>query len=285
MAADFFQDAISILESNVPIKVLSIRDYNTKGLTGEEDDPTGNQYNLLKSLGSSYKSSASGGSYGFGKAVYSNASYFRTFFVSSVTGEGKRVFQGKLKLVAHVREDKKFQDNGSFGLLGQRSVTKEEYIPSIFRRDERFRRDEQGTDFHIIGFNQENWEEQMISSVLNNFWLAVLKGTLVVKIGEQNITKDNIGDLIHNYFSKSKLDKNNPLPHFLAYTEKENREIVEKKIPILGDVSLYVRQDKEIYPYRKTSYFRNTGMEINRRDSRPPYGFAGVFVCNSKEGK
>ena len=276
-ATDFFQNALSRLESGDPVAILRIGDYNTMGVTGGDDEPKGNYYNLFKTLGSSPKGGGSGGSYGLGKGAYYVNSYVRTVFVSSFYGDRDRVFQGKLVLVTYKRNNKKYQHIGSFGLLGQDPVREKHLIPSIFNREER------GTDFHIVGFEMQDWEGQIMGSVLNNFWLAILEGELEVAIGGLNITKDNVKRIMERNFPAGDLGDHNPLPHFLAYTD-EHSNVFKEKIPILGDVTLYIRQSEEFYNYRKISYFRNTGMEIRRKTHSAPYGFAGVFVCKSVEG-
>lgn len=59
-------------ESNEPINVLFVEDYNTQGLSGAAHDKNSHFYRLLLSLGDRSKSrteKGSGGSYGFGKSV------------------------------------------------------------------------------------------------------------------------------------------------------------------------------------------------------------------------
>jgi len=66
-----------------PLTLLYIEDYNTQGLSGEIHDKGSNFYRLLLSLGDKSKartSIGSGGSYGFGKSVYSSSSAIQTIF-------------------------------------------------------------------------------------------------------------------------------------------------------------------------------------------------------------
>lgn len=75
-----------------PIKLLYVEDYNAEGLSGDPHDVDSNFYRLLLSLGDRSKSRASqgsGGSYGFGKAVYSSGSAIQTIFAYTRFKDGK----------------------------------------------------------------------------------------------------------------------------------------------------------------------------------------------------
>ena len=282
-ATDFFDSAVDRFHANDSIPILRIGDYNTVGLTGGDDEPTGNYCNLMKSFGASSKAGDSGGSYGLGKGVYTATSSFRTFFVHSIYGDDEHIFQGKLRLVAHKSRDDSVmrQHTGSFGLSGQRPVRDKNLIPPMFRREER------GTDIYIVGFDAERWETQIMKSVLSNFWLAIWWETLEVKVGERKITKNTIGELMEFYFSEGSCNEDNPRHYFLAYTDadKNKQWTFKSYFPILGEVNLYVREDEDLYSDRKIAHFRSTGMEIYKSNRRSTgYGFAAVFVCDSEIG-
>lgn len=76
-----------------PIPLLYVEDYNAIGLSGDPHNKNSNFYRLLLSLGDRSKARAatgtSGGSYGFGKSVYSSNSAIRTIFAyTRFTGVG-----------------------------------------------------------------------------------------------------------------------------------------------------------------------------------------------------
>ncbi len=278
-SVSFFQKTYDAFVQNEKIPVLKVRDFNTKGLTGDDDDIEGDYYNFLKSSGASSKKKGSGGSFGLGKGAYFAASSFHTIFVSSIYDKNEYVFQGKMRLVTHLKNGVKYNSTGSFGFMGQKPVRNHDAIPEIFKRKE------QGTDVHVIGFYGENdWQEQITKSVLNNFWLAVSKGILEVEVGNQLINSENIKSLMFKHFSEDAKDTEespNPLPVFIAYND-ENSKVIRESLPTLGAVSLYVLL-KENY-YKKIGYFRKTGMEIQRRSHQIPIAYAGVFVCDNDEG-
>ena len=66
------------------IPLLYVEDYNAVGLSGDPHDKRSNFYRLLLSLGDRSKSrtahGTTGGSYGFGKSVYSSSSAIQTIF-------------------------------------------------------------------------------------------------------------------------------------------------------------------------------------------------------------
>lgn len=66
-----------------PLSLLYVEDYNAEGLSGDPHDKGSNFYRLLLSLGDRSKSrtaKGTGGSYGFGKSVYSSSSAIQTIF-------------------------------------------------------------------------------------------------------------------------------------------------------------------------------------------------------------
>lgn len=68
---------------NKPIELLYVEDYEAEGLSGDPHDKSSNFYRLLLSLGDRSKArteKGTGGSYGFGKSVYSSSSAIQTIF-------------------------------------------------------------------------------------------------------------------------------------------------------------------------------------------------------------
>jgi hypothetical protein len=68
-------------KSSLPL--LYVEDYNAEGLSGDPHDKSSNFHRLLLSLGDRSKSRTSrgsGGSYGFGKSVYSSSSAIQTIY-------------------------------------------------------------------------------------------------------------------------------------------------------------------------------------------------------------
>lgn len=73
----------SLDKPRTPLSLLYVEDHNAVGLSGDPHDKGSNFYRLLLSLGDRSKartSKGTGGSYGFGKSVYSSSSAIQTIF-------------------------------------------------------------------------------------------------------------------------------------------------------------------------------------------------------------
>jgi hypothetical protein len=74
---------LSLDKARTPLQLLYVDDYNAEGLSGDPHDKGSNFYRLLLSLGDRSKARTAhgtGGSYGFGKSVYSSSSAIQTIF-------------------------------------------------------------------------------------------------------------------------------------------------------------------------------------------------------------
>lgn len=274
---NFYSKAIDKLIHNSFVPILKISDYNTTGLIGSDDDKDGAYFSLMKAVGSSSKSGSAGGSYGLGKGAYFRASSFRTIFVSSKSGKGDVVFQGKARISSFKENGKWMQGNGCCGLENQKPVRETKLVPSLFRRDET------GTDIYILGYEgDENWRSAMVKSVLNNFWFAISERILEVEIDGININSDSVENLLEKNFDKEKPDKKgdeNPWPYYIAY--RDGKQITQK-LAILGNVTLFLK-DGENFP-SKIAYLRKIGMVIQKKGLNAPLTYAGVFVCTNDRG-
>lgn len=275
---DFYNSAIFKIDHDNYIDLMKISDYNTTGLTGGDNDIKGNFFLLMHSEGWTEKGSGQGGSWGLGKGAYFNASSFNTFFVSSIYGKNKSIFLGRSNLASHIFDNIPYQGNGSYGKKGQKAVTDPKQIPSVFSKSE------QGTDIYIMGFEEKNWEKQILDSVLNFFWYPILKGKLKIEIGNYSINENTIDRLIkENFdeFQKEKPNSENPLPYYFAYTGKDS-EIIEEDLPLLGKVSLHILK-KNKYP-QKIALMRKPGMIIMKKPRGSLMDYAAVFICDNKKG-
>src|SRR5205814_1490236 len=73
----------TLAKARTALSLLYVEDHNAEGLSGDAHDKSSNFYRLLLSLGDRSKartSKGTGGSYGFGKSVYSSSSAIQTIF-------------------------------------------------------------------------------------------------------------------------------------------------------------------------------------------------------------
>jgi len=267
----FFEVALkSIGQSHIPF--LRIGDFNTTGLLGASDEGPSDWHNLIKAVGVSDKGTGKGGSYGIGKFATFVCSDLRTVFYSTHDRDGKQAFQGVATLVTHKspkREGKTTNALGFYGIEeGNRPIINPMAIPSLFQRNE------VGTDIIITGFAYSaRWKEDVIRSIISNFFLALHREQLAVNVGDISINKATLPYLFRQYF------ENDPEAHAHRYYSclvSEDAKCFSEEFNDLGRVALYVKRDND--GPRKVAMFRNTGMKIKEKGHfRTTIKFAGVF--------
>jgi hypothetical protein len=272
-AENFFKSAAALLKGR-DLPILKISDFNTKGLTGGDDEVGGNWYRLVRAAGTSSMKGVGGGSFGIGKGAPIAASALRTVFYSSINDKDELVCQGKARLVSHHDEDRDVRQGvGFYGVNGYQAIRDASLVPRIFKRSER------GTDIYIMGYKAgPDWQQKLVKSVLANFWLAIMRGDLEVTIrdgSELVITKENLRECLEEYGTDD--------ARFYFEAVTKSPQIFEQNLKHLGKVTLFVRKD-ETYP-GKIMMARKPKMVVQEkgyRVLREPY--AGVFLCENDEG-
>lgn len=276
-AQEFLTNAVSCLKEDV-IPFLKISDFNTTGLKGMDDDKKGGWYNLVKATGSSPKLDG-GGSFGIGKGAPFAASNLRVVFYSTLKDDGFTKFQGIAELVSHEVDKDVKRGVGSFG-FGQGSLTNPKDIPENF-----WRKGKTGTDIFIAGYkNEKGWQKNLIQSVLRNFWYAISKNDLIVRVEKDEINQDNLEKFLSHHFINEPFKDyveptGNPLQYYLAV---KNGKPFEAKLATLGNVKFYFYQTEEHLNY--VSMIRKSHMVIYSRRFNFPGNYAGVFVCDDDKG-
>jgi len=270
---DFFTEAIKIME-NDHIVILKISDFNTVGLRGDDYDKKGEWYCLVKAQGTTSKKEEKLGSFGIGKGAPFAASSFRTVFYSTINDKNQNVFQGKARLVSHEYNGEIKRGTGSFGQKNQTSIRDVNLIPDLFRRTER------GTDIFIIAYKgkEDEWQENLIKSVLENFWAAILNKSLIVSVGSKVIDADSLEADLIKYFGYENLDS----PYYYYYCYTKPTKTFFKKLDLLGDCKLDILLQEKAP--KKVAYMRKSRMLIKSRHYRSPKPFIGVFICDDKQG-
>ncbi|NTW23020.1 hypothetical protein HGA34_05815 [Candidatus Falkowbacteria bacterium] len=271
-AEAFFTKAIETLKAK-KLSVLKISDFNTKGLSGADDDTNGNWYRLVKATGVSSAKGATGGSFGIGKGAPIAASSLRTAFYVSVNDQGQLVCQGKARLVSHCDDEGDIRQGVGFFGLERHAIRDEALIPEFLTRTER------GTDIFVMGYeSDEEWEGKLIRSVLHNFWLSIFHGNLEVVVrdgAEVVINEANIGYCLDKY------DALDARYYYEAVTNPT--QTFSKELKHLGEVSLYVRKEDgfpgQVMMVRKPKMLV---FERGYRVLREPY--SGVFICENDKG-
>lgn len=278
---NFLTNAKSCLENSI-IPVLKCSDYNTIGLDGNDDELKGSWFNLVKSRGASSKFKGEGGSFGIGKGAPFAASQLRVVFYYTKNKKAWPIFQGIAELVSFKQGNEVKRGNGSFGVNGYSSVRRPEDIP---RRFSRKAEESSGLDVYIMGFKKsEKWKEELVKSVLRNFWFALYKKELIVEIAEIKIDKNSLEGLLIKYFADEKLkDDIEPIGNPLSfYRAVKIGQKFKAALNNLGEVEFYFLEIPEHMNY--SAMLRNTHMVVFSKAYRFPGNYCGVFVCNNTNG-
>lgn len=282
---------------------IRISDHNTLGM--HYDNPDDNDapfYAFVRSAGVSSKSNDSaGGSYGFGKAAYFYLSPIRTILVSTKTDKGDYYFEGVSSLCSHKVNGHTVSNIVYYDNNGGKPTTDYNNIPGRFqRKDSDYNEYGSGTDIFIMGIdfdnygNKEEMYEQMFTSVLENFWLAILERKLIVKIGERYINSENITSLMYSSYeaTDTKMRKSyNPRPYFDAvklantsnkyihrvYDLNTSEKLLEIGSKDWGEVHYYFHIDKNAK--NRIVYMRSLKMKVSISAGRNGEGYYGVILC------
>ena len=277
------------------IHYLEISDENTTGMAYRKGSTSSPFYAFVKSIGNSVKQNTSkGGSHGFGKAAYFNASRIRTVLISSLTDKGQYVFEGVSGLCTHEIDGKKrehygFYTDTSFG-DSEDPITNKEDIPV------RFVRKEIGTSAFVLGVDYsdrgtERMKRRILESVITNFWGAIIDRKLEIQFAidqKYTLNADNIFDWAERCFPEPEDTKSyfsNPRPYMdtFANVDKDfNHMRFEKSMLTLGKVELYLTRTKS--GSDTFIMMRSPLMMVKSQRNRTNYGFYGVFVCRDPKG-
>jgi hypothetical protein len=285
-------DRIDSFGENVPY--LSISDFNTEGMdfTSNEDiDKTG--YGAFSRGNHSFHNSDNAaGSEGQGKAALYAISAMRTIFVHTVSNKGS-IYEGLTRFATHEYSGEKYNADGYFPFQPQKPEYENESQPDLpFRRNDK----ELGTTITLIGlWAYEDVEQKMIKAAINNFWMAIHEGDLIIRVGDTELNKQKIESLIEQYLperNESSRTKSNPTEYgrakcyYETWTEKfkDLTEEYSKSIDVLGNCTLKISQHPD-YP-GKIAFLREQKMLIVRSsvNSFVSKGYCGVFICKDNEG-
>lgn len=194
----------SELGTDEPVRVLSIEDFNTKGLTGSfEKLDKDNFDNFWRAVGKSEKSGRKGGRWGLGKLVYSSSSRAKVFFGMTVRKEEEvPSLMGQAVLANHCIGDDYFPAHGFWfdgrsenQLALQLPVQRDDEIENFRKFSNLSRTNQPGLSIiipHLIsGIDQDS----IISGVVNNYYFPILAGKLVVEVGDLLINDETFLDV------------------------------------------------------------------------------------------
>ncbi len=232
------------------IQCLRISDYNTTGLLGVASREETPFYLLTKGSGLSNKIGTSGGSKGIGKYASFVASSFNTVFYSTYTNQQEKGYIGICKLCSTTMEnsDQKTQGIGYYGV-----DEKNNPILKQISIDPDYKRETFGTDIYILGFkNEETWEKEIVTKVLDSFLSAIYYDELEVIINNIVINKQTLSSIINNDELITKKYQSSIKSQYILLSDPS---VFKDKLPIseYGTVDVYLKSFTKEESYLATN--------------------------------
>lgn len=277
----------AIKRDEIPVLVMS--DYNTMGLsldTIHRDIPLWNS--LVNSEGISLKQDDSSlGSFGVGKYAPFSYSSLSAVAYNTFAQDGSRAFQCVSRIVTSMRDYEgalvPTSSTGKYLFLENMAKWRPIYPDDgdSFANMELFNREENeyGTDVAILGFDYNDWEDDLAVAILKNYLVGIMRGKLKVIIQSEDETKyvidcntyENI--LLNQLKDKSTLNITRQNYHVLTSPDKNKNATIADS----GDLSIFVKYSPDFEGV--IARFRESGMFINTVASRGPH-LAGVVIVN-----
>lgn len=189
---------------NANIRVLTVEDFNTRGLTGSfEQKDKGNFDRFWRTHGESEKTGQKGGRWGLGKLVYSSSSYANAFFGLTVReGDEGPSMMGQAVLANHSIGEH-FHPAHGFWFDGRsenhlklqlpvRDTVEIGIMATLFGLT---RKSETGLSVAIPYIIESISKDSLISGVVNNYYFPILAGKLEVEVGDIMINANTFLDV------------------------------------------------------------------------------------------
>ncbi len=291
----FFARALEMC-ARPTVPVLRIRDLNTTGLDGHDDDETSPWFRLIRGQGFSSRQGPGGGTFGIGQRAPFAFSAIRSVFYYTRRQDNTQAFMGKAILCSFPDADGDIRQG--IGWYGDHpgparvaAITEAGSIPGLFRREE------VGTDVYVLGYERPSWRDEIRTSVLQHFFAAIHDGFLRVEISDggdpdEIIDKDTLGGLLLEAASKArqssttKADRDDyarTLGATVFYLRAlEHQKPVVGEVKGLGQVRLYVVRDPDA-PARIV-YMRQPRIVVYERTRRILPDYAAVVLVDNEEG-
>lgn len=276
---DFFKNAVKVAERKT-IPVLRISDFNTTGLVGSDKDYNTPWQNLVKASGVSDKGGASGGSFGIGKSAPYACSDLRTVFYATYDKNGLKASQGIARLVSFALKSKFLKrdtDNITTGIGYYGEMDRNRAIPECRSLDKGFRRSESGTDVFILGFtNKNDWQNEVIASVLDDFLISVYLGLLEVRVEGVTISKATLPEVVEEYKKTAVMAHN-----YYQTLVSPNARVITEDFEGLGELELHILIQNGLH--RRVLMSRSNGMKVfDQKNISSAIQFAGICILKDE---
>ena len=274
----FYKNAAKLISAKKKIPFLAIHDSNTTGLVGPVEGPTGAWHALVKGSGLTQKSNADSlGSFGHGsKAPFTLTGLRSLFYFSLVrTDDGiQRRFQGKSILQSHrdAETQSMTQGTGFYGHEDDCKLLLDSEVPDWAMEARSHLKEKTGTSlflpFYRLGVNEE---PETAITLVANFYYAIRTGKLVVKVGDREISQQNLDSQCQELQElledgeQDYIDVEHTRSCFKAISAILNHEEKgEQQITDLGQIHWFLRFGDDL-DKGTVSIARQNGMLITRK--------------------
>ena len=258
------------------VDYISFEDSNTKGLTGAKNGQSDSKkdtwgiYAYNKGVHSEEEDAAveksRGGSHGIGKIASNAASELHMMYFANCDAEGNKHLGGTVQLIEHKYKDNYYRSTGYFTDIKHIDQNKTKFYPYENTFNEVFEKNTRGLKI-IIPFLREqfNNEKEIIKSICDSFFIAILEKKLEVVVNDKIINSKTIEKYIKNkdyYIQEVSEIKDEFTPLYLnTYKNIEAREIQIQDTKDKYNFKLYFNYDEEI-PKGRVAIIRTIGMKI-----------------------
>lgn len=258
------------------VDYISFEDYNTKGLRGAKNgqsyrpEDTWGIYAYNKGVHSEEEDStlekSRGGSHGIGKIASNASSELHMMYFANCDDEGDKHLGGTVQLIEHKYKDKYYRSTGYFTDIKKIENNEERFYPYENTFSEIFKKDTRGLKI-IIPFLREqfNNEVDIIKSICDSFFIAILENKLEVIVNDKNINSKTIKKYIENkkYYNQDISEmKEEFTPLYLStYTKKKPMQVTIEDTKEKYNFNLYFNYDESI-PKGRVAIIRTIGMKI-----------------------
>lgn len=258
------------------VSYISFEDSNTKGLKGARNgqstskDDTWSIYAYNKGVHTEESDEtlekSRGGSHGIGKIASNAASELYMMYFANCDEFGDQHLGGTVQLIEHQYQGSYYRSTGYFTDVKPVDEKTTKFYPFVNNFHEVFEKKTRGLKI-IIPFlrDQFNKEEEIIKSICDSFFVAILQQRLEVIINDQLINANTIQKYVKNeayYIQKVEDIKDEFTPlYFETYTKNEPQSIVIKDTKQDYHFNLYFNYDPSISKGR-VAIIRTIGMKI-----------------------
>lgn len=259
------------------IHYISFEDANTKGLRGANNgqstskEDTWSIYAYNKGVHTEEDDESleksRGGSHGIGKIASNAASELYMMYFANCDAEGNQHLGGTVQLIEHQYQGHYYRSTGYFTDVQQMADGSTKFYPFKNNFNEVFEKNTRGLKI-IIPFLREqfNNEREIVRSVCDSFFMAILQDKLEVVINEKVINSKTIKEYIkdENYYTQDveKMTEDFTPLYFDTYADQKPKQlIIEDANKQQYVFNLYFNYDP-IIPKGRVAIIRTIGMKI-----------------------